>query len=201
MIIIDGRKSGLSLSNFSNLEEVLIKLMEEENLDARIVTDVLVDDEPFSELYPHQAEDIAAQTFARLELRTVALEEMAVDVVAELPKVVTIMAEGGRKVAALLRQSELAEALEVLQDTIGVSRELLATVQLLRGRFAGHDNGDTETLSLALGDLLHEINEVMSNEDWMLMADLLEYEYIPACEGWRGVISGLDRHMADARAA
>jgi hypothetical protein len=201
MIVIDGRESALSLSNFTNLEEVLIKLMEEEHLESRIVTDVLVDDAPFSELYPHQAEDIESQTFSRLELRTASLEEMAVDVASELPKVISIMADGGRKVAELLRQSELAEALEVLQDTIGVSRELLATIQILQGQFSARDSREAETLSVTLGDLLSEIAEVMDNEDWMLVADLLEYEYIPACEGWRGIISGLDRDIVSARAA
>jgi hypothetical protein len=201
MIVIDGRESGLSLSNFANLEEILIKLMEEQNLDARIVTDVLVDDAPFTELYPHQAEDIDSQAFKRLELRTISMEEMAGSMAAELPKVISIMAEGGRKVAALLRQSEIAEALEILQDTIGVSRELLAAVQLLRGQFSGHDSSDVELLSATLGDLLGEIIEVMNNEDWLLVADLLEYEYIPACEGWRGIISGLDGDIVSARAA
>ena len=32
MIVIDGRESSLNISNFANLEEVLVRLMEEENL-------------------------------------------------------------------------------------------------------------------------------------------------------------------------
>ena len=107
MIVIDGRESSLSLSNYANLEEVLSKLIEEEALDQRIVTDVLVDDEAFSELYPHQAEDIDSKSISRLEVRTVSMEEMASDVTGELPKVINIMASGSRRSAALLRQAEL----------------------------------------------------------------------------------------------
>ena len=58
MIIIDGREAQLKLSSFENLQEVLIKVMEEDSLKERIITDVLVNKEQFSEIYPHQAEDI-----------------------------------------------------------------------------------------------------------------------------------------------
>jgi hypothetical protein len=41
----------------------------------------------------------------------------------------------------------------------------------------------------------------MGNEDWLLVADLLEYEYIPACEGWRPVIDQVAADIARAKAA
>lgn len=199
MIVIDGRESALSLSNFSNLEEVLTKLIEEESLDQRIVTDVFVDDESFSELYPHQAEDIETSSFGRLELRSVSTEEMATDVVGELPKVIDIMAAGSRRVAALLRQTELAEALEVLQDMIVVSRDLLGTIRILRAQYSGGESQELEALGHSLGELLGEMGDVMANEDWILLADLMEYEYLPACEGWRTIISQLANDIAAAR--
>ncbi len=199
MIVIDGRESGLSISNFANLEEVLSKIMEEEDLQQRIVTDVLVDDEAFSELYPHQAEDIEANSFSKVELRTVSLDQMATDVVGELPKVITIMDAGSRRVAELFRQSDLAEGLEVLQDIIAVSRELLNTIQVLRNQYSSGASGELDSLGDSLGNLLEEIGDAMSNEDWLLVADLLEYEFVPACEGWSVVINGLANDIAAAR--
>lgn len=201
MIIIDGRESTLSLSNYANLEEALSKLMEEEGLEQRIITDVLVDDEAFTELYPHQAEDVEAGSFSRLEVRTVSLEQMAADVVGELPKVIDIMSSGGRQVASLLRQAEIGEALEVMQDMITVSRDLLTTIHVLRTQYSTGPNAELESLAVTLGDLLGEINDVIANEDWMLVADLIEYEYLPACDGWRGVINGLASDVAAAKAA
>ena len=202
MIVIDGRESSLAISNFANLEEVLIKLMEEENLEQRIVTDVFVDNEAFSELYPHQAEDIDSQSFSRLELRTISFEQMASDVVTELPKVIDIMANGSRRVAQLLRLSELSEGLEVLQDIIAVTREMLNTIHILRSQFSSGVSRDIDALGEVLGTLLGEIGDVMDAEDWMLVADLLEYEYLPACEGWRGIISSIaDDIAASSKAA
>ena len=201
MIVIDGRESSISLANFANLEEVLSTLVEEEGLNERIVTDVFLDDEAFSELYPHQAEDIEANSFSRLELRSVSVDQMAADVIEELPKVISIMAGGSRQVAELLRQAELAEGLEVLQDIIAVSRELLNTVYVLRGQYATGPCKEIDALGVTLGDLLGEIGDVMANEDWVLVADLMEYEFLPACEGWRSVIDAIGKDLEAAKAA
>lgn len=199
MIVIDGRQSELTLSNYANLEEVLTKLIEEEQLDQRIVTDVLVNDEPFSELYPHQAEDIETDEIERLELCTVSVERMASDMIGELPKVVNIMSTGGRSVAALLRRNELVEAFEMLQDMIAVTRNFIGAIHVLRAHFSSGSNADLDALGDTLGDLLGEITDVIANEDWILVADLLEYEYLPACEGWRTVIDALSQDIAAAQ--
>jgi hypothetical protein len=201
MIVIDGRESSISLSNFTNLEEVLIKIIEEEGLEERIVTDVLLDDEAFSELYPRQAEDIEAESFSRLELRTVSIDQMADDVIEELPKVIDIMARGSRQAAALLRQAELAEGLEVLQDIVGVSRELLNTVDVLRAQYSTGSSKEIIELGDTLSELLSEICDVMTNEDWVLVADLMEYEYLPACEAWRPVIDAIRNDREATKAA
>ena len=58
MIIVDGRQSDKKLSAFANLEDVLTDVMEDDSMSGRIITDVLVNDESFSEIYPHQAEDM-----------------------------------------------------------------------------------------------------------------------------------------------
>ena len=52
MIIVDGCKSDKEISNFANLEEVLTNLMDDEKMDDRVVTDVFVNNESFSEIYP-----------------------------------------------------------------------------------------------------------------------------------------------------
>ena len=73
MIIIDGQKSNFNITNFSNLDELLVGLMSQEYLDNRIVTDVLVNDEAFSEIYPHQAEDVDCMDVRKVEIRTMGL--------------------------------------------------------------------------------------------------------------------------------
>ncbi|MDL2317199.1 hypothetical protein LJC59_09060 [Desulfovibrio sp. OttesenSCG-928-A18] len=201
MIIIDGRESAHSLANYANLEEVLVKIMEEDSMEQRIVTDVLVDGESFSELYPHQAEDIEAADIGSVEVRTVSVEQMAADVAEELPKVIDIMASGSRRSAALLRAFELQEGLEVLQDIISVSRDLLNTIHVLRSNYSPATSTELDALGDTLGDLLGEVGDAMENEDWILVADLIEYEYLPACEGWRTIIDAIASDIPKSKAA
>ena len=190
MIIIDGRESNLSIGNYNNLEEVLVHLSEQEDMETRIVTDVFLNDEAFSELYPHQAEDIAASQIKRLELRTVSAEQMERDVTGELPKVVKLIEYGCREVARLFRLAELAEGLELLQDTIAVSRDLINAINVLSaGTYGQGVETELVNFSQTSDGLLTEIGDAMSDEDWLLVADLLEYEFLPICSKLQDIIN------------
>ena len=132
MIIIDGRPMDMNMAAFSNLEEILVQVIQDDYLEKRVVTDVLLNKEPFNEIYPHQAEDIEVSEIETLEIQTVPLNEMAGSVTEELYKVIHIMGEGSREIARLFRQADDAEALEMLQDLLEVTREFLGMVGLLR---------------------------------------------------------------------
>lgn len=199
MIVIDGRQSAIEMGNFANLEEILVKVMEEETLTDRIVTDVLVNDEAFSEIYPHQAEDISSEDIKRLELRTVSMGEIAGDVTQELYKVIQLMTGGGKRVAGLFRQGDVAEALEVLQDLLEVTRHFLGTIGVLRDHFRQEDESYIKAVSATLDALLEEMSDVMSNQDWILLADLIEYEFLPACNEWNAVLNSLGQDIAAAQ--
>ena len=196
MIVIDGRQSTIEMGNFANLEEILVKVMEEETLTDRIVTDVLVNDQAFSEIYPHQAEDINSQDITRLELRTMSMDEIAGDVTQELYKVIMLMTSGGKRVSGLFRQGDVAEALEVLQDLLEVTRHFLGTVGVLRDHFRQEDESYIKDVSAKLDSLLEEMSDVMSNQDWILLADLMEYEFLPACNEWNAVLNSLGQDIA-----
>ena len=96
MIVIDGRQSELDIKNFQNLEQLFNKVVEEGLLTDRVVTDVLVNDEPFSEIYPNQSEDIDVNEVESVEIRTIASDQMAINITGELYKVVKLMGDGAR---------------------------------------------------------------------------------------------------------
>ncbi len=198
MIVIDGNKTGLALSNFANLEDLLVKVMEDHTLDNRIVTDVLVDNQQFSEIYPHQAGDIETKNIGRVEIVSVPVQDMAVSITRELYKVVRLMHEGGKHVATLFRQNDDAEALEVYQDLIDVTRDFLSMIGVLRDEFSLKNHEEFKQAVEEISDLFTEMFEVMENEDWILLADLLEYEFIPATEKWKKVIAKIREDLRDA---
>lgn len=200
MIVIDGRKSDMQVSNFANLEEILVQVMEEE-MENRIVTDVLLNDESFSELYPHQAEDIEASEIQKLEVRSVSIEEMASDVTTELFKVIRIMESGARRASELMRKAEITDALEVTADLIDVTRHFLGTIGILRCEFSIDREAELAPLAEKMSTLLDEMAEMLSEEDWFLLADLAEYEFLPACAAWNSVLENLALDIAKYKAA
>ena len=200
MILIDGRQTDMHVGSFANLEEILVKVMNEELIENHIITDVVVNDEAFTEIYPHQAEDISAEDISRVEVRTISMEEMAADVTQELFTVGKIMQNGTKRVAELFRQGDTAESLELLQDLCDVTRNFLGTLHVLHSRFPAHDFAGLEAIAVKLQDMLTEMDGVMQDQDWLLLADLLEYEFAPACEEWNGVLANLSRDIAASRA-
>lgn len=195
MIVIDGQQTGLDIKTFDNLEQLLVKVMEGDFLDNRVVTDVLVNKEAFSEIYPHQAEDVAADGISTVEIKTVAVTDMAASIIEELFKVLKIMGAGARHVADLFRQADDTEALELYRDVIDVTRDFLGMVVVLRDEFS-YDNGEQLSERIEeLSELFTEMIEVAENEDWIMLSDLLEYEFRPAVERWNVVLTNLQKEV------
>ena len=189
MILIDGQKSDLDVANFQNLDQIFVMMNEAGLLKDRVVTDVFLNDEPFSEIYPHQAEDIETSEVTSVEVRTMPVGEVAVEITRELYKVVSLIGEGASRVAELFRQADDAEALETYQDLLDVTRDFVGMVGTLRSEFSLTDHKEFMEASEQFNTLFTEMSEVLLNEDWILLADLLEYEYIPAVNRWKTVVA------------
>lgn len=195
MIIIDGRESNRKISEFANLEELLSGLLADESLKDRVVTDVLVNGESFSEVYPHQAEDMACDTITRVELRTEPVKDMVVAMSGEMHKVATLMANGARNAGRLFREEKSTEALELLQDLLDVTRDFMGMVTRLRDEYLGGADEEFVRKTEALSDLVSEMSDVMESEDWVLLSDLLEYEFAPLCEDWRKISENIHKQI------
>ncbi len=191
MIVIDGQKKDLDVRSFENLEQVFDSVLEQGFLADRIVTDVFVNDEPFSEIYPNQSEDIETTEIESLEIKSASTVEIASSITIELYKVVNIMAGGGKQVAELFRQADDAEALELYQDLLDVTRDFLHMLGSLRDNFSLKDSNGFGVVLDEFSSLFTEMTEVLENEDWILLADLLEYEFLPSVEKWKNVISAI----------
>lgn len=198
MILIDGTQSDLAIQDFENLEQIISEVVDNGHISERIVTDVLLNSEPFSEIYPHQAEDIGSDEIEKLEITTVPVQQMASDIVQELYKVVKLMAGGGREVAALFRQADDAEALETYQDLLDVTRSFITMIGVIREEFSMQDHESFKVATEELSGLFSEMTEVLGNEDWILLADLLEYEFLPAVGRWEKVIDQLGSDVDNA---
>ena len=197
MIIIDGAQSEKSITAFANLEELLKDVMLEDKMVNRVVTDVLVNNEAFSEIYPHQAEDIACSDISSIEVRSVPVAEMAVEMSAEMGKVAQMMGHGAREVARLFRAASDTDALELFQDLLDVTRDFMGMLGELRTRYTNGSVPDFAQKTEKFSNMLSEMGDVLENEDWILLADLLEYEFIPLCNDWRETCESLHKQVIE----
>ncbi len=195
MIIIDGRQSEMQVTNFKNLEEILVSVAETHEMADRVVTDVLVNDEAFTEIYPHQAEDIGSDFIQSVEVRSVPMGQMALDITDEMSKVVEIMMRGSTEIARLFRQADDTQGLELLQDLLDVTRDFMGMIDALRSKFNIEKSEAFAQNSTRFSSLLSEMAEVLENEDWVLFADLLEYEFMPTCENWKQILPALKEEI------
>ena len=195
MIIIDGQQDTRTIGNFANLEEILTDVMQDQSLENRIITDVYVNNEIFSEIYPHQAEDLSSDSIERVEIKSVPASQMALDIAGEMTKVTLMMESGGKNVARLFREGKESDALELLQDLLDVVRDFLAMVGDLTERYLGGKNESFKAKTNELSELLSEMSEILENEDWILLSDLLEYEFAPQCEDWQTLTEQMHKDL------
>ena len=197
MIIVDGQQDTRSIAHFANLEEILNDLMQDKCMEDRIITDVYVNNEIFSEIYPHQAEDLASDSIECLEIKSVPTSQMAIDIAGEMTKVAKMMGSGGKNVARLFREGQDSEALELFQDVLDVVRDFLAMVGDLRERYLKNADDEFVMKTNELSELLTEMSEILENEDWILLSDLLEYEFAPQCDDWEVLSEQLHQKLMD----
>ena len=126
-----------------------------------------------------------------MEIRSVPYDEMAMDIAEELHKVTDIMSSGSRSVAALFRRADDDEALEMLQDLLEVTRDFMSMIGVLRNNFSIPVDAEFMARVEQISSLLTEMTDVLENEDWILLADLLEYEFVPTCDSWKQIIRNL----------
>lgn len=195
MIIVDGKESKLNIGDFANLEELVTAVMGQEHMRDRLLTDILVNNENFSEIYPHQAEDLGTEDITRVEIRTEPSSKMAVEMSGELEKVARMMASGSRAIARLFREGKNTDALEMFQDLLDVTRDFMGMLGHLRDTYLDGRDEEFVLKTDKFSALISELSEVLEVEDWVLLADLLEYEMAPACDSWREVGKALHKQL------
>ena len=92
------------------------------------------------------------------------------------------------------------QGLELFQDLLDVTRDFMSMVGVLRHDFISVSEPEFDTLVEKVSALLGEMTEVLESEDWILLADLLEFEFTPVCGSWNKVLEKLRSDISDTLA-
>jgi len=148
--------------------------------------------------------DGEGQAGGALELTTVGTTELARATLEEVLKHLDVLRSGLHTVGDHLARTERTRALETFRPTLEIWMAVCEAVE----KVCVIARIDTETGDDALSlepprrrivDALGEIRSAFEQEDWVKLADLIEYEMLPAADAWETLVAALlSRLQTDA---
>lgn len=179
----------------ANLEDMLVDIMSSHIPQGRILSEVLIDGRTYNEEMPSDAAEVDRTGIARLDLVTVPAADLAKILVESGPEHLAVISEAARKLADDFRLADEAEAnekftvfIQTLQDFFAFLGQTLDVLAIPLAEL--ETDGLSATTKLQeLTRILTEISVHQEDCDWILLADLLEYELEPVLRDWQTILA------------
>ncbi|MGQ9687973.1 MAG: hypothetical protein ACUVXF_04170 [Desulfobaccales bacterium] len=197
-VTINEEQIPVDFSHLRSLEEVLVELNDRYMPPGEQLFQVRVNGEFFSERYPRESRYMELAEISRLELKTIPYAEMARLIIQEALQQADILCLAIEKSARLFRVSAEDEANHYFAQLLEALRWLLITgghaFQVLHGTLNG-ESASSESQAgpflRNLQNLLDEMLAISKDEDYILLADLMEYEMLPMVREWQDILRKL----------
>lgn len=198
-ITVNDQNLAADFSHLGNLEEILAEIHENHLPPGQQLFQVRLNGEFFTENYPGESRYLAAEEIHRLEVKTVSDQVMAQRLLEEAVAQAGILVRALGECARLFRVAPEGEANRSLAQVLEALRWLLRTgeegLQVVSRENSGQGGGPRSMARFLqrLTLLLAEMEEIAGQEDYVMLADLLEYELLPMVEEWRTLVTALIR--------
>ena len=192
LIEVDGKKIDFNLDEVSNLEELIYEVMENHVDGNRLITEVKVNDVTFSERWPGEARVIPLDKIYKIEFLTKPLDFVAEKMLEDIPNKIDEIISGLKEAAELYRVADEQEANLNFVKVVTTLRDFINFItQLKRVNIINWDKLELEEDYEKLIKLIDEMLDVQDDEDWILLADLIEYELTPIMESWKEITANM----------
>ena len=128
-----------------------------------------------------------------LELELAELQDLLANNLTNAKDYLVKLISGFQKAADLFRMGNEQEAnqyyLQVLDGIEWFSQVVIIIVSTQKNK---SEEKSLEERQKKLTDLMSQMLEANQNQDWVLMADLMEYEMIPFYKDWKEVLSRIE---------
>ena len=128
-----------------------------------------------------------------LELELAELQDLLANNLTNAKDYLVKLIPGFQKAADLFRMGNEQEAnqyyLQVLDGIEWFSQVVIIIVSTQKNKY---EEKSLEERQKKLTDLMSQMLEANQNQDWVLMADLMEYEMIPFYKDWKEVLSRIE---------
>lgn len=192
-VIVDGKPLDGGLDG-ANLQEMLQDLMQRHLGDGRTIKELSINGEIYEEANQGAPEGIARERIESLVVETVSSREIADFFLQNAGATLATLQEAARSVAELFRMDDERQANEKyrqLLETLGLFLKMLQlSQQVLDLDFEAVSAGQLsanqrlERLQGLIGDML----KAQENQDWLLLADVLNYDLVGELKAWAELV-------------
>jgi len=197
-VIIDEQPVTEDLSHLRTLEEALVQIHDRFIPQGQQLFQVRVNGEFYTERYPRESRYIELQQVDSLELKTVPDAQLARYILTEASFQAETLGLGLERSAILFRiapedeaHQYFAQVLEALRWLLRTGEEASRLLQLQIGQVPPAPTGPTAATLARLQGTLDEMLKVYESEDYIPLADLLEYELLPLVREWQRILNQL----------
>ncbi len=189
-VLVDGKEYAGEIAG-GTLEDILGELADKAVGDEATMREVRINGEPYEEAKQGPANRLARERIQRLEVETIPAREMALHFLGNAESYLAAINNSVSRVAELFRVSDEREASEHYLNILESIQLFLQMLQQCRQILGlDFDSPILEGLSgeQRLQKLLSLIKDLLSaqeQEDWVLLADILQYDLTAELELWQ----------------
>mgnify|MGYP001189830905 CR=1 FL=1 len=193
-IIINNEEKNCDTSSFGNLNKLYENLLGEFATKESFVTSIKLNGEELSENELQKKGDLPVNDIETFEMIILTLPEMTLNSINNVMEYLAKLIPAVKNASELFRTKSPEEANKYyLQCVEGLTwfQEVVDNISsLLKLELEKLDFGSKsfEELQKQLLSITKEIHDSQDKKDWVMLADLLEYELTPYLEEWQSVL-------------
>jgi len=184
-IVIDGFEDLVIAEEDETLRQLLVQLDKWIRENNRVIVQIKLEGRSLSELDEKVVFDRKVREFKTLELFTANLWQWAVDSLEEIKVYLPEIAKKMEQISLLIQQGDSKKAFSLLDRYIGLWERVNQTLRTIEKIFALDynkiflkKNGNSYNME-ELVQLLEEAKRAIGDNDFLALADILEYELAP----------------------
>ncbi|MFH1035730.1 MAG: hypothetical protein V1806_14575 [Pseudomonadota bacterium] len=189
-VYLDGKPLEGDLAG-STLQDMLQTLMDSGLGQDRTLSEVRINGQPFEEAKLGAATALQRDSIARLDVETMDARQVAVHFLGAAGQYLAAIVASVERVAELFRVSDESEASEHYLATLESLQLFMQVLQTTRDALGldfeaiTSDGVSLEQRLTRLAGLVQELLNAQEQEDWVLLADVLQYDLCDQLHEWR----------------
>ncbi len=193
-ILLDQKSIEIDTGEAGNLEQILLKIMGEEVPPGNVIASVKVNRASYSEKKPHEALSVHVRDISLLEITTIRKEEVVWPFLEAGIGQLDLIIKSAVRVSRLFRIADEAEANDHYADLLHSLRLFMRMVkeagESLFIDFATILFKDTSVNDRVekFGHIIGHMLSIQEKEDWVMLADIIDYELIALLDEWKLIL-------------